>query len=73
MHNEESLFCSSPFQVFEMFFGKEQCTCSGGRTVAQADLYIYLPTGESECLVTIELLLSAYRLFHCSVFVVALT
>ena len=33
-----------------LFFGKEQYTCSGGRTAVQADLRMYLPTGEGDCL-----------------------
>ena len=33
-----------------LFFGKEQYTCWGGSTAVQADLYMYLPTGEGDCL-----------------------
>ena len=33
--------------------------CWGGRTVVQAELYMYLPTGGGGCLVAVELSLFA--------------
>ena len=54
----QSLFYySAPFQVFKnsyLFFGKEQYMCWGSQQFKQTYTCTYLPTGEGDCLVTID-------------------